>query len=526
MSKSEQKKKKQELDELRKLGVAPAQEDEDGYYINPHIPAYMAEAPWYINKGVASLSHQRLGEDQQEDYSNLKECVKRGIMRKGNKVVRAKRFVKGACENCGARTHKTKHCVERPRKRKAKFTNKNIAPDEHVPESLNLAWDGKRDRWANYDVNMHQFEVKKWEKVEKMRKQKREKELHRKLKEGTAEEQRKARKKLNKIQKKGTKMSVDSDSDADSDSDSEDESDEMADKDGKVIQNFDVRHRQTVRNLRIREDLPKYLRNLNPDSAFYDPKTRSMRANPYIGPGTDDLEAPDEYTGDIRTLKSGEVTDFNMLQKFSMKTQQIHGMEIAGNMLISSNPTSTEMAFRKHVEKKKEKTLNQDLIKKYGGMAHLKSPKKVAQMVGSQSEYYVEYLPDGREKDRGKVAPRSKYVEDEHPNGHSSVWGSYFDRNTMTWGYACCKAATYSAYCTKAKSENSGPVNMKKKKKLKRILAPAAKPAEYFEMEKKTLRSGYVAVRGVASKAKQELADREAKRRKIVDQMSDPTPTS
>ena len=36
----------------------------------------------------------------------------------------------------------------------------------------------------------------------------------------------------------------------------------------------------TVRNLRIREDTAKYLRNLNTDSAYYDPKTRSMRDNP------------------------------------------------------------------------------------------------------------------------------------------------------------------------------------------------------------------------------------------------------
>ena len=36
----------------------------------------------------------------------------------------------------------------------------------------------------------------------------------------------------------------------------------------------------TVRNLRIREDTAKYLRNLDPNSAYYDPKTRSMRSNP------------------------------------------------------------------------------------------------------------------------------------------------------------------------------------------------------------------------------------------------------
>lgn len=43
----------------------------------------------------------------------------------------------------------------------------------------------------------------------------------------------------------------------------------------------DVRTRTTIRNLRIREDTAKYLLNLDPSSAHYDPKTRSMRGNPY-----------------------------------------------------------------------------------------------------------------------------------------------------------------------------------------------------------------------------------------------------
>jgi len=35
-----------------------------------------------------------------------------------------------------------------------------------------------------------------------------------------------------------------------------------------------------VRNLRIREDTAKYLLNLDPNSAHYDPKSRSMREDP------------------------------------------------------------------------------------------------------------------------------------------------------------------------------------------------------------------------------------------------------
>ena len=44
---------------------------------------------------------------------------------------------------------------------------------------------------------------------------------------------------------------------------------------------FDSKTRITVRNLRIREDTAKYLYNLDPNSAFYDSKTRSMRENPF-----------------------------------------------------------------------------------------------------------------------------------------------------------------------------------------------------------------------------------------------------
>lgn len=45
----------------------------------------------------------------------------------------------------------------------------------------------------------------------------------------------------------------------------------------------DSKQRITVRNLRIREDTAKYLRNLDLGSAYYDPKTRSMREKPNAG---------------------------------------------------------------------------------------------------------------------------------------------------------------------------------------------------------------------------------------------------
>ena len=74
---------------------------------------------------------------------------------KGVKKKAALKFRKGACENCGAMTHKKKDCLERPRRVGAKFTGEDIKADELLPGELNFDFDGKRDRWSGYDVNVH-----------------------------------------------------------------------------------------------------------------------------------------------------------------------------------------------------------------------------------------------------------------------------------------------------------------------------------------------------------------------------------
>jgi pre-mRNA-processing factor SLU7 len=68
----------------------------------------------------------------------------------------------------------------------------------------------------------------------------------------------------------------------------------------------------TARNLRIREDTAKYLRNLDLNSAYYDPKSRSMRDNPY--PETNQGEVP--FAGDNFTRISGDAVGLAETQVF------------------------------------------------------------------------------------------------------------------------------------------------------------------------------------------------------------------
>ena len=146
-------------------------------------------------------------------------------------------------------THKRKDCMERPRKIGAKFSGVKIGHDEFIQPDLALDFDGKRDRWAGYDPSQHKAIVEEYQKIEEAKRELRAEKLN------NADEL-------------------------------EEEVDDEEDED-KYVDDFDMpgtkvdsKQRITVRNLRIREVTAKYLRNLDPNSAYYDPKTRSMRDNP------------------------------------------------------------------------------------------------------------------------------------------------------------------------------------------------------------------------------------------------------
>lgn len=165
------------------------------------------------------------------------------------------RYRRGACENCGAMSHKTRDCLERPRKKGARWTGEDIRPDEYIQEAA-LDFEGKRDRWAGYDASEYEQVVRAWEEAEREAKA------------------------LNPNEKEASSSS-NSDDDTESalseDEDEEEEEDKYAEASDMPGQKVDLKTRMTVRNLRLREDTAKYLVDLKADAAQYDPKTRSMR---------------------------------------------------------------------------------------------------------------------------------------------------------------------------------------------------------------------------------------------------------
>ena len=304
----EEFRRQKDLDAARKAGTAPAALDEEGKAINPHIPRehtpfyvlrlqslnysllpeYIAQAPWYLDTGAPSLSHQRIPE-----YDRSADKLDNWYDRGAKAGPAAKKYRKGACENCGAMTHKKQDCLERPRKKGAKFTNRDIAPDE-VIQDVATGYDAKRDRWNGYDPAEHKHVYEEYAAVEAARQKLREEEIDKRTTTDLAAVRKVAKASTGKEKGEGR------DDDFGSSDEEDEDQDKYAESADAVGQKLDTKTRITVRNLRIREDTAKYLINLDPSSAYYDPKTRSMRDNPNQG------VAPEEVCGppDVLSIAS------------------------------------------------------------------------------------------------------------------------------------------------------------------------------------------------------------------------------
>ncbi|SGY14106.1 BQ5605_C010g06064 [Microbotryum silenes-dioicae] len=488
----EEFRRQKDLDAARKAGTAAPAVDEDGQAINPHIPEFMSKAPWYLVQTEGpSLKHQKmLARGNDRDPGKLKSRYERGeravsttnrarslartnetnahpTLRSIPQAPAANKFRKGACENCGAMTHKKKDCLERPRKVGARYTGKNIAADEIIHNDrvgLNGLegqgdFDAKRDRWDGYDPASHRAVVEEHEALEEARRKLREEAIDK----GSAAVDDKAVKKAARAGK-GNKKKQDDDDDFGSSDESEadngegDDEDKYAEGADVAGQKVDTKTRITVRNLRIREDTAKYLMNLDIDSAYYDPKTRSMREAPIAGVRPEDAV----FAGDNFARHSGGAMDVQKLQLFAWQS------ESRGNDVhLNSNPTQSALVHKEFIEKKDKlkETSAASILERYGGEEHLERAPK--ELLGGQTENYVEYSRTGQViKGRERAKAKSKYDEDVYPGNHTSIWGSWYNTLTGQWGFACCHSSVKNSYCSgqasieAAKAEATGGLGL------------------------------------------------------------------
>ncbi|CDU25124.1 related to step II splicing factor SLU7 [Sporisorium scitamineum] len=467
--------RQKDLEEDRKAGRAPAELDEDGNIINPHVPSYMAQAPWYMDTGSRSLKHQKKPVDPNAVKAGINDWYQRGASSSSAvDAPVAKKFRKGACENCGSMSHKTRDCLERPRKKGAKKLGKTLAGDHMLQEVQGLDYAAKRDRWNGYDPAEHKKVVEEFEAIEQER---------RRLKEEQIDNQTSSDlKHAKRLAQKQAKSKSNGDADDGgldfSSSDSDDSDDEKyADKADAVGQKVDTDKRMTIRNLRIREDRAKYLYNLDVNSAYYDPKTRTMREapNPNIRP--EDAE----YAGDnFARAQGSEAGALANLQLFSWQA------EARGNDLnLQANPTANERQYREF-QQRKEKLRDEtkgSILDKYGGAEHFDALPK--ELLTGQTEQYVEYNQAGKiVKGLDKVVPKSRWEEDVLENNHTKVWGSWFDLETAEWGYACCRSKVWNSYCTgeagiEASKATFAPVKAKEEEVREKKVKKDKKEREY-----------------------------------------------
>ncbi|OQS06768.1 mRNA processing-related protein [Thraustotheca clavata] len=504
--------KKKEIDEARKNGTLPPEKDAEGNLINPHNPDYISKRPWYLGDSGPSLKHQinpkkdQVLTMQQADELNLRAFKQPTTARR--------KFRKGACTNCGAMTHNAKECVERPRKIGAWKTNKDIAPDEVIVDVRSgqygkLTFDAKRDAWLGYDAEEHQATIERHERLEQERKKKRIEEMNEELIKDDN-------------QKKTKKNSDDSDSDSDGEG-SEDE--EFVDKEGgRVIAKRVSRQggvggaemKITARNLRIREDTAKYLRNLNSNSAFYDPKTRSMRDNPNPDLSTEDSE----FMGDNFIRNTGDAVQLAKTQLFAWEAAE-HGVIPEGQLHPQATPSAAEFMRQQYEQKKAalEREKRKAIIDKYGEQT--KAPPK--ELLLAATETYVEYSRDGRVVKGVEKAPvKSKYLEDVLENNHTQIWGSWYDCSARAWGFACCHSKVRKSYCTgeegklaqKASAEASSL--QQEPAKERELLAPSGKESTFSLTSRSDLYGENTAPTLDAEKLKQAKAKAKTKQKKMI----------
>jgi pre-mRNA-processing factor SLU7 len=295
-------------------------------------------------------------------------------------------------------SHKEKDCLQRKRKKGAKWTGRDIAADERV-DDVKLGWDAKRDRWNGYEASEYQEVVEEYNALEDL-----------------------------KRQAAGHKDGA------------ENGDDSAADEEGaKYGEETDMGRQQptSTRNLRLREDTAKYLLNLDLESAKYDPKTRSMLDTET---STNELIAEDGFQ-----KASGDAAEFERAQRYAWETQERGAKD---KIHMQANPTEAQLLRKRKAEDDLEKKEAQKkaLLAVYGSQDDVRQKPAALASAVSSNETYVEYDERGKIKGQPEKKEKSMYPEDVLINNHTSVWGSWW--KDFKWGYACCHSTVKNSFCT------------------------------------------------------------------------------
>ena len=487
------RKKSRELAEARQSGsVAPAVDVKTGAMINPHNPEFITKRPWYLGEDTGpSLDHQadqRLESERTElslnaadqilldERKRIKAKQQQGklelgmwveALKKGKQPYLVAQIVKIAKKGIefdlkfedGTLERKVKlKSYGKPRIRVTRTGNR--AHEIDVEQFGKETYDSKRDKYHGFDGDSHMKKMEnKFQKREELR--------------------QKYRSKEDKDDKNKDEKLSDAGSDFDdSDVEGDDSDDEFAqrDEDDKMFTSRMGRQggvggaqmKVTARNLRIREDTAKYLRNLEIGSAYYDPKSRSMRDNPNPEVAPDDSQ----FAGDNFARISGDAVGLAETQLFAWDASD------KGKMAIhpQANPSEAELLKKREKSKMTDHKAQQKkaVLDKYGGSEYLdgadglateKQKDAGASAAERKARFGVsvtqeEYTRDGRLIKGGVAVKRealiSKYQEDIFVNGHKTVWGSYFHKGAFRWGYTDDHSLIRNSYCT---GENGRKVN-------------------------------------------------------------------
>lgn len=395
----QQLRQRRELEDLRKFGLAPLARDAvTGQEISPNLPVGLSQAPWYYGMEGQTLEHHRLRAADPDAQLRLRDSGLETVVI----VEKQAHFVPGACENCGSTTHKTKACLMPKRKAGAAATGVVEGVDQTVAivsaatgeaaSHATASFSQKRDRWAGTnsvdDV---------WNAYEKRERSGEEGEL-----------KHEGRKRTEAIELPSVFAATKGDS----------VSSEI-------------------------KSLPKYLENIE-SGAFYDPVTRSMRGNPHErgsiesafrgenarladgGGYRDALELQRRFLSGASTC----LVDFEFDAKVAARRQE----EEAAHRVNGGDDVVVPAAASSQLPQSENEALITEVL--YGG-----GSQRIALPLASAELQ----APAGSGEAAPPVAPVRVVAT---AGGHANVFGSYFDPETLRWGYKCCRETTLGTQCS------------------------------------------------------------------------------